>query len=217
MSDEMAQALLAIVRGGDLPEELRARAAISLGPALEVADTEAVGGTGWDAPISEAIFDRIRVVLRQTYEDAATPKEVRRRVLEAAVRAPQDWQTDPVRAAYSSADHEWKLTAAFCMRYVPGFDNEIMTLLDSKDSDIKYEAILAAGEHGIDAGWQHVRALLKPPSSDKRLLLAAIEAAPTIRPEESRTMLLALLDSEDEDIVEAADDALAMAEGFSED
>src|SRR5437879_1859860 len=52
MSDDIAEALLAIVRSADQPEELRARAAISLGPALEAADTEALGGGDWDAPIS---------------------------------------------------------------------------------------------------------------------------------------------------------------------
>ena len=215
MSDDMAEALLATVNNGDQPEEVRARAAISLGPALESADTE-IADIGWDAPISESEFDRIRDALRKSYAEPQMPKEVRRRILEAAVRAPQEWHTDAVREAYASGDQEWKLTAAFCMRYVPGFDAEIMKLLESKDPEIRYEAILAAGERELEAAWPHVRALLDPPARDKRLLLAAIEAAPTIRPEEARRILAGFLDSDDEEIVEAADDALAMAEGYSD-
>ncbi len=217
MSDDMAGALLAIVRGGEQREDVRARAAIALGPALESADTEATAEMDWEAPISEAMFDRIRNELRQFYEDDRTPKEVRRRILEASVRAPEEWHTGAVRTAYASADPEWKLTAAFCMRYIPGFQDQIMALLGSSDPEIRYEAILAAGENEIEAAWTQVRGLLDPPSSDKRLLLAAIEASATIRPQEARSLLLDLLESEDEDVVEAADDALAMAEGFLDD
>ena len=217
MSDNMAEALLAIVRNGGQPDDVRARAAISLGPALESADTEAIADMGWDAPISEEEFDRIRDELRTAFEDRAVSKEVRRRVLEGSVRAPQDWHTDAVREAYASGDREWMLTAAFCMRYVPGFDDEIMKLLDSKDEEIYYEAISAAGEREVEEAWPHVRALLKPPTKDKHLLLAAIEAAPGVNPEESRRLLADLLDSDDEEIVEAADEAIAMAEGYSED
>jgi hypothetical protein len=217
MSDEMAEALLAIVHNRDHADNMRATAAISLGPALESADTEAIADMGWDAPISEEEFDRIREELRKTFEDRSLPKELRRRVLEASVRAPQDWHTDAVREAYSTGDRDWTLTAAFCMRYVPDFDAEIMKLLDSKDEEIRYEAISAAGEREVEEAWPHVRGLLKPPSKDKRMLLAAIEAAPGINPEEARRLLADLLESDDEEIVEAADEAIAMAEGYSED
>jgi hypothetical protein len=216
MSDEMAEALLAIVRNGSQPDDVRARAAISLGPALESADTEAIADMGWDAPISETEFDRVREELRKAFEDRTAPKEVRRRVLEGSVRAPQDWHTDAVREAYSSGDREWTLTAAFCMRYVPGFNAEIMKLLESKDAEIYYEAISAAGEREVEEAWPHVRALLKPPTKDKHLLLAAIEAAPGVNPEEARMFLADLLGSNDEEIVEAADEAIAMAEGYSD-
>ena len=47
--------------------------------------------------------------------------------------------------------------------------------------------------------------------------LAAIEAVPTIRPEDAAEILGDLLDSNDEDIVEAVEEALAMAKGLSGD
>src|SRR5438309_7988020 len=122
MNDELAHALLSILRRGDQPAPLRAQAAISLGPSLEQAE--------WDefelpdeVPISEETFGEINDSLHELYMDTGIPKLVRRRILEASVRAPQDWHPDAIRAAYASDDPDWKLTAVFGMRYVRGFDD----------------------------------------------------------------------------------------------
>src|SRR5947207_12051026 len=40
INDELVDALMTIIRSADEPEQLRARAAISLGPVLEHADTD---------------------------------------------------------------------------------------------------------------------------------------------------------------------------------
>jgi hypothetical protein len=104
-------ALLSFLCNGDQPEEIRGRAAISLGPVLEHADTEGFEDAD-DLPITERTFHRIQEPLRKLYVDASVPKEVRRRILEAAVRAPQDWHRDAIRAAYGSGDEAWRLTAA---------------------------------------------------------------------------------------------------------
>lgn len=79
------------------------------------------------------------------------------------------------------------------------------------------EAVVVAGNWEVDAAWPHIAALLASESTDKRLLLAAIEALATIRPDEAPEILGDLLDSDDEDIVDAAQEALAMAIGLSED
>jgi hypothetical protein len=42
------------------------------------------------------------------------------------VRAPQDWHENAVGSAYASGDDTWKLTAVFCMRFVRGFDGQIV-------------------------------------------------------------------------------------------
>lgn len=60
-------------------------------------------------------------------------------------------------------------------------------------------------------------ALLASGSSDKRLLLAAIEAVSTIPADEAPEILGDLLDSDDEDVVDAVQEALVMAKGLSED
>ena len=211
INDELVEALLAVLRSGDESEGVRGRAAISLGPILEYADTEGFEDAG-DVPISERTFRRIQESLRELYTDAQIPREVRRRILEASVRAPQDWHENAIRSAYASGDDTWKLTAVFCMRFVRGFDWQIVEELDNRNPGIQLEAVLAAGNWGLEAAWPHVAALIHSGQTPKPLLLAAIEAVPSIRPQEASEVLSNLTGSDDEDIVEAVHEALAAAE-----
>jgi len=214
INEELVEALLSILRRGDRPERVRGRAAISLGPILEHADTQGFEDAD-DLPITERAFHRLQESLRKLYRDANVREEVRRRILEASVRAPQDWHEDAIRAAYSSGDEVWRLTAVFCMRFVRGFEEQILEALDTENPDIHYEAVVAAGNWGLDAAWPQVAALVTSKKTDKPLLLAAIEAIASIRPREAVRMLDDLADSHDEDIAAAAEEAMARAEGPS--
>lgn len=215
INDELIDILLSILQNGKESEKLRAKAVISLGPALEYADTDGFEGSD-DVPISEGTFSRIQKALRKLYLDAEVPKEVRRRILEASVRAPQDWHQDAIRAAYSSGDQDWKLTAVFSMCWIRGFNKQILEALGSDNEEIHYQAVCAAGDWGIDAAWSHVSGLVSSKETDKPLLLAAIEALASIRPQEAGVILIDLLDSDDEGIFEAVHEAMAMAEGSSD-
>jgi hypothetical protein len=214
INDDLAAALLAIVRDAGEPGQLRARAAISFGPALEQANIDGFEDPD-EVPITEGMFRNIQDSLQKLYLDNGTPKEVRRRVLEASVRAPEAWHRDAIAHAYASGDQEWMLTAVFAMRWVRGFDKQILEALKSANPDIHYEAVRAAGNWELDAAWPHIVALVKNPRTPKRLLLAAIGAVGSIRPAEAPEILLDLADSDDEDIAEAADEAMMMAEGPS--
>jgi hypothetical protein len=215
INDELVDALLSILRSGVESETLRGKAAISLGPVLEHADTQRFEDLD-EVPITERTFHTIQQSLRTLYMNADVPKEVRRRILEASVRAPQGWHQDAVRAAYGSGDEAWRLTAVFCMRYVGGFDRQILEALDSQSAEVHYEAVCAAGNWGVDAAWPHIAALVTSKRTDKPLLLAAIDAVACIRPQEALEILGDLTDSDDEDIVEAVYEAMAMAEGLSD-
>lgn len=210
MDDEMARLLVDILGSADEPEKVRARAAISMGPVLEQTDINGFDDPYEEAPVSEPVFNQIRDTLRKVHLDEHAPKEVRRRALEGAVRSPQDWQENATRAAYSSTDKDWKLTAVFCMQYVRGFDREVLESLNSPNPDIHYEAVRAAG--GIEKAWPHIAGLITSKKTPKNLLLAAIEAAPEIDPRKSIEILYEL-DSDDEDVQEAVEEALMMARG----
>ena len=147
VNDELVATLLAILGNSEESKQVRARAAISLGPILEEADTEGLDDAG-DVPISKWTFQGIQGALHQLYRDAHIPNEVRRRILEASVRAPREWHENAVRSAYSSGDDLWKLPAVFCMRFVRGVNEQIVEELDNKNPDIHLEAALARRQLG---------------------------------------------------------------------
>ena len=211
INDDLAGVLMAIVGNVEEPEELRAKAAISLGPVLEEADTDGFEDLE-DVPISEITFRNIQDRLHKLYLENSISKEVRRRILEASVRAPQNWHQKTIIAAYSSEDKDWILTAVFSMRWVRGFENQILESLKNPDPEIHLQAVSAAGSWELDAAWDHLVGLINDARTSKPLLLAAIDAASSIRPEEAGELLVDLAASDDEEIAEAANEAIAMSE-----
>ncbi len=211
INDELADSLIAIISSQNEPEQLRARAAIALGAVLEQADTDGFEDPD-DVPITQRKFRSIQASLQKLYFDNSILKEVRRRILEASVRAPENWHHDAISTAYSSGDKDWKLTAVFSMRWAAGFNDQILEASKSADPEIHYEAVEAAGNWELDAAWPHLVALVQDARSPKALLIAAIGAIASIRPAEAPEILIDLADSDDEEIAEAAEEAIGMAE-----
>ena len=214
VNDPVADELLAIVRNAAESDDIRARAAISLGPALEQAWTAEFDDPD-EVPISEPMFHKIQAVLREVYSDKTVPKPVRRRVLEAAVRAPEDWQADAIRQAFLSDDRDWQITALFGMQHVRGFDKQILTALASPDSDIQFEAVRAAGEREVDAAWPHLLRFLADRRTDKPTLLAIFDAVSKIRSGEAFAVLDPFTHNHDREIAEAAEEAIGAAQAYS--
>lgn len=211
IEDELAEALLAILRNDGESEKLRGRAALSLGPVLEYMDVEGREDPD-EAPITARTYRRIRELLTRLYQDVSVPDALRRRILQTSVRAPQRWHRDAIRTAYASDDERWKLTAVYGMQFVRGFEAEILEALNSSNPSIHREAVRAAGNWEIDAAWPHISKLIKAATTDQPLLLAAIDAVVGIRPQEAARVLGDLLDTDDEEICEAAYEAMEMAE-----
>ncbi|MBL8290958.1 MAG: HEAT repeat domain-containing protein [Bryobacterales bacterium] len=213
MDDEMAGLLVALAESAEAPVEVRERAAIALGPVLELCDVDGFDDPYAEPSITEPVFAHIKETLRAIHSESTAPKSVRRRALEAAVRAEGDWHGKAIADAYASNDPEWKLTAVFCMQHVNGFEKQILESLESENPELRFEAVRAAGGRGVKAAWPQVLAILAAEGEgDKDLLLAAIDAAGSICPEEETDILLELLDSEDEEIADAARDALDSVE-----
>lgn len=210
LNDDMAENLLAIVEDVNENELLRAQAAVSFGAGFEYADMMDFDDfSGEDDMFSEDVFNKAQEALHKLYKDKNTPKIVKRRILEGTVRGPRPWHDRAVRSAFAIDDLEWKITAVFCMGYLKGFEVEILEALETNEHDLFYEAVMSAGRCEVKDAWPFIKDILYDRNIDKWLLIAAIEAAARINPEESLDILMEYENSEDEDIAAAAEDALA--------
>ena len=74
INDDLADALLAVVGSADEPEQLRAKAAISLGPVLEQAETDGFEDPD-DVPITERTFVTSKTRSRRYTSITALPRK----------------------------------------------------------------------------------------------------------------------------------------------
>ncbi|HVR44791.1 MAG TPA: hypothetical protein VMS56_15265 [Thermoanaerobaculia bacterium] len=213
MSDELAREVLAIGSGDGHPD-VRADAVIALGPIVEECGMDYVDGDDDEAldlmlapPLSRETFATIVAKIRGLYDDSSQPTIVRRRALEVLVRDPQPWQKDAVRAHFRSGDRDWRLTAVFAMGYLDGFDRELLETLKNETGDLLFEAVRSAGERETPGAAPIIAALARSPDADEDARLAAIAALPMID-RRSAGLLEELAGSDDEEIAEAAQEAL---------
>lgn len=212
MNDQIAEDLLAIIGSQSEAERLRAVSAISLGPVLDQLDVTDFDDPYEEPPITKATLNNIKNSLHRFFVDTQFPKEVRRRILEASIRSHEDWHKDAIKTAYASDDREWKLTAVFAMRFVKGFNRQILESIHNPDPEIKGEAIEAAGNWELDAAWPHIRSLLENRNTPKPLLLSAIEAAGNMWAEGALELLETFTRSKDAEIRDAAQEAMGAAD-----
>jgi len=208
--EHIADVLLAVAADREESNALRAQSAISLGPALEYADT--MGFDDEDAPLSEEVYLRVQSRLRELYDDDRVPEDVRRSVLEASVRGPMPWHRDAIERAFASTSAAWKLTSVFCMRFIRGFEPRILACLDDGNVEIRRQAVIAAGTWELDAAWSKIEEIIES-GDEKPVMMAAIDAAAEIRPRDAEILLSSLSDSDDTDIAAAAWEALATLDG----
>jgi len=207
--DDVVAGLTDVVGEAGAPEELRARAALAIGPALETAFQGAVSDAG--ESLSDPIFRKAQKALKRIYDNANESVDVRRCVFEALVRAPEDWHKAAVREAYDREGDGWQRSAVFAMRFVPGFKDEILEALESEDEEVLFNAICAAAERDVRDAWPYVEELVGDETTAKEILIAAIDATPLLAPdaEAVNEALEHLLMHDDEEIVEAATEAMS--------
>lgn len=208
IDDELARELLQILIH-DPELELRARAAIALGPVLEECDLLQHDPSPLDEPVlSHDRFLEIMLVLKQLYHDGTTPKLLRRRALEAAVRASQPWHHGAVRASYLSDDIDWRATAVFCMAWLPGFDEAILEALHHDTPSVKTSAAHAAGMRELVEAGPILLDHAANPNQPIDLRLAAIVALTHLQPPGTIKLLRVLSRDPLDAIARVAADAL---------
>jgi len=206
MDDRLAEVLLDILENEDETENLRTRAAISLGPVLEYSCT--FGLESDDSAISPEMAEQIKESFHRLYETTDVPKEVRRRILEVSVRAPQGWHKKAVRAAYASDDEDYKLTSIFCMGFIPGFDNEIMEAMECDNPVLRNEAVRAAGNWQVDMDWLDIDSPLISGEDDNSLFNSGLKAATGDLSTESEQLYNLRQYSNKDEIIDALHDVL---------
>ncbi len=212
--DELAEEMIRLLLE-DPNEEVRARVPIALGPTLELCWDE-IDEEGRLPPpddyslnsLTQGVYDRLVETLRRVYLDGATPELVRRRVLEGAVRSPLPWQEKATAAAFRSDNELWRITAVFCMGYLPGFDDEIVEAFDSGSELVRYEAIRTAGLREVQRLGRPLLALAEDPEADLEERVAAIETLPLLGPPGAFEILDELCADPEEAVAEAAEEAL---------
>lgn len=198
---------------GDPELDVRAAAAVSLGPALELMSDEMFEDDLQDddldpeeareLPLTLADYRALENDLQGLFNDTEAPPELRRRCLEAAVRSPRPWHEDAIRRALDESGLAWRLTAIFCAGYVQGFRGEICEALDDPSPEVRMEAIRSAGEGEIKELGPEILDLAKDPETLEPLRIASVEALVTLNPPGTEALLDSLSQG-DGDLAEMA-------------
>lgn len=212
MDDAIARSILDIA-SSDAAVDVRGDAIIAFGPVIEISgidyddDEDALDYDESGNPVSRETFDAIVREIGELYSDETQPKLVRRRALEVLIRDPQPWHAHAVRKHFASPDPEWKRTAVFAMGMISGFDRELVKVVETEDGDLLYEAVRAAGNMEVTGVAHRIRDLAADDDTEPALRFAAIAALPHVDAD-AADVLSELVESDDEDIAEAAEEAL---------
>lgn len=206
LDQAIADRLLEIVQS-DPDEEVRSRAAICFGPVFE--DWDMFGDDLTVVSLKENTVERVRESFKRIYDDPSQPKLVRRRVLEASVRAPESWHEEATEKAFRSNDEDWRVTAIFCMGFVPGFGDTVLDMLKNGKGDMRDEAVKSAGQLGLSEAVPYLNKLILNDKTKKDLRIEALFALSAIADEDSAEIFATMMDHSDDELAEAAADAFA--------
>ncbi len=207
VDESIAEILMHIVKTDKNPE-IAAAAAIGLGSALEEYDIDEGIEDEYSETLSTPLIEAIQQTLKNTYYNGENDDLLRRRCLEAAVRAPQDWQVKETRAAFASPGKDWRVTALFCMGQLDGFDDEILNALADSNEEIQREAILSAGHRELVQAAPFIVDVATNVNQDLEMRLAAISALGSLSSPDVIELLEQLSHDKDEDIAATAENAM---------
>lgn len=191
----------------DNQEAVRAASATALGKFIYLGEIE---------EISEQMLDEIvdRLLEVQRGSDALL---VRRRALESLGFSSRDEITYLIDKAFQSGMRDWMISALFAMGRSANhrWADQVLEMLESDDSEIRYEAIRAAGELEVKRALPLLFELLEDEDSETRL--AAVWSLSQIGGDDVRDALEQIYDeTEDEEEADFIDLALENLQ-FTED
>ncbi len=192
--------------------EVRAHAISALG--RYVFEGEAASFDDWDGheiTITADEYARVSDFLFSIAQDPEEALEARRYAIEAlAFRAEDPDVLDLIEWSYQHRDRRLKISGIFSMARNgdPRWTEYILTELQSKDPEIQYEAVRAAGELGLQEATETLVDIARNRTMRKSLRLLAIYALGETGDERAYAVLDRLTHSRDRDIREVAREAL---------
>jgi hypothetical protein len=185
---------------GDPSAEVRAAAATGLGSFLWLAEIE---------ELDETLALEVRQALELCIASEQEPIEVRRRAVEAIAFINDDVVKQIIDRAYADEDPLMRISAVFAMgRSADHFWAEtVQAELYSDSAAMRYEAVRACGEIELKRATPNLIRMAYD-GRDPQLQLIAVWALGKIGGDRARNTLAELMESDNEDLAEAAGDAL---------
>jgi HEAT repeat protein len=188
----------------DDDEAVRAAAASVLGRYVYEGELE---------ELEAAKVQPIVTALKEIYRDVAQPIEVRRRALESLGFLGDADTSQLITQAYHHADERLKLSAVFAMGRsldAERWGSIVLEELAAPNPEMRYEAARAAGELEYAPAVRKLGELLE--DVDEEVQLIAVWSLGQIGGEKAKQLLIAVLESDAEQLHEEAEDALAELE-----
>lgn len=204
----------------DSHSDVRAHAISALG--RYVFEGEAAEFEGWDTQIvtiSKNEYERVVEFLFRLARDPEESLSARRYAIEALAFRSEDADVyDLIDWAYQHRDRRMKVSALFAMSRHgdPRWTPYILAEMHSRDPQIQYEAVRAAGELGLHEATDLLIDLVQTKGTRKPLRLLAIYALGETGDEKALPVLEQLVRSRDRDVREVAREAIEEWHTFSE-
>jgi HEAT repeat protein len=204
----------------DAHADVRAHAISALG--RYVFEGETAEFEGWDDPtftISKHDYQRVVDFLFRIAQDPEETLSARRYAIEAlAFRSSDPDVADLIDWAYQHRDRRMKISALFAMARHgdPRWTPYILAEMRSRDPQIQYEAVRAAGELGLHEAIDTLIEIVQAKNTRKPLRLLAIFALGETGDDKALPILEQLSHSRDRDVREVAREAIEEWHAFSE-